>query len=127
MPGPQLTGIKLQRSERLLTVRFDDGAAFDIPCELLRVSSPSAEVQGHGKPKLVTNKREVNISTIERVGNYAVKLVFDDGHDTGIYPWQLLYILGRDCDKLWQDYLDRLSAAKASREPLIAVNVKFSD
>ncbi|RCU45124.1 MULTISPECIES: gamma-butyrobetaine hydroxylase-like domain-containing protein [Corallincola] len=127
MAGPQLTGITLNRAERLLTVRFDDGEAYAIPCELLRVSSPSAEVHGHGKPVLVSHKREVNIKAIERVGNYAVKLIFDDGHDTGIYPWQLLYILGRDQSKIWQDYLQRLAAQKGSREPLIPVQVKFSD
>jgi DUF971 family protein len=127
MAKPTATGIKLDRAKRLLTVSFDDGCCFQLSCELLRVSSPSAEVHGHGKPRLVMNKREVNILRIERVGNYAVKLVFDDGHDSGIYPWQLLYILGRDQAKIWEDYMQRLAAVKGSREPLIPISVSYSN
>lgn len=124
--GPTVTGIKLKRSEQALYVGFDSGDQFILPCEYLRVYSPSAEVQGHGKPRLVQHKKRVNITAIEPVGNYAVKLVFDDGHDSGIYNWQLLYMLGRDQAKLWGQYLDKLQTAKGSREPLIDINVKFN-
>lgn len=124
--GPTVTDIKLKRAERTLYVSFDSGEQFALPCEYLRVYSPSAEVHGHGRPRLVQNKKMVNIKAIDPVGNYAVKLTFDDGHDSGIYNWQLLYLLGRDQAKMWGQYLDAIQAAKGSREPLIDINVKFS-
>lgn len=117
--GPIATAIDADRSSRLLRVSFNDGSSYQLPFEYLRVHSPSAEVQGHGNPKLVAHKKEVGISAIEAVGNYAVKIIFDDGHDSGIYTWQWLYILGRDHDKLWADYLSALRAARLSREPLL--------
>jgi DUF971 family protein len=120
---PKVVGLKLKRQSRLLQVNFDDNQSFDISCELLRVYSPSAEVQQHGRPVLVTHKKNVNIKAIEAVGNYAVKLVFDDGHDTGIYSWELLYRLGSQQTQLWQDYLARLKAEHGSREGLIPITL----
>ena len=117
--GPIVTALEADRSGRVLRVSFNDGRAYLLPFEYLRVHSPSAEVQGHGNPKLVAHKKEVGISAIEAVGNYAVKIIFDDGHDSGIYTWQWLYILGRDHDKLWADYLSSLRASRLSREPLL--------
>jgi len=111
------TEITLHRASRMLELRFDDGAHYQLPCEYLRVYSPSAEVRGHGGPiQTVPGKRAVNIVGIEPVGHYAVKLVFDDGHDSGLYAWDMLYELGRDQARNWQDYLDRLAAANLSRD-----------
>jgi DUF971 family protein len=106
---PTPTDIKLLQKSRTLEIAFDNGEHFSLPCEYLRVFSPSAEVRGHGmeEPKLITGKETINIIAIEPIGNYAVKLVFDDGHDTGLYSWQTLYDLGRDYKKNWQRYLDR--------------------
>ncbi len=97
---------------------FDNGKLFRLPCELLRAYSPSAEVRGHGPGQevLQTGKREVGISAIEPVGNYAIRLVFSDGHDTGLYSWEYLYSLGENQDALWKQYLDRLEKAGASRD-----------
>ncbi|MBB1269309.1 gamma-butyrobetaine hydroxylase-like domain-containing protein [Shewanella sp. SR44-3] len=120
---PKVVGLKLKRQSRLLQVNFDDNQSLDISCELLRVYSPSAEVQQHGSPVLVTHKKNVNIKAIEAVGNYAVKLVFDDGHDTGIYSWEVLYRLGSQQTQLWQDYLARLKAEHGSREGLIPITL----
>jgi DUF971 family protein len=110
--------IRVHRAERRLEVDFDDGASFSYPAELLRVESPSAEVQGHGPSQKVTvpGKRGVAIVELEPVGNYAVRIVFDDGHSTGIYSWPYLYKLGRDQDRLWQAYLDALRAKGLSRD-----------
>ena len=112
------TDIVLHQQSRILEVAFDDGERFRLPCEYLRVCSPSAEVRGHGPGQevLQTGKKNVNIRSIEPVGNYAVKLVFSDGHDTGLYSWDYLYSLGKNHDKIWQDYLDRLQKAGASRD-----------
>ncbi|NMH65194.1 gamma-butyrobetaine hydroxylase-like domain-containing protein [Shewanella salipaludis] len=126
MATPNITGIKLKRKSRQLELCFDDGSSYLLSCELLRVHSPSAEVQGHGKPKLVCHKKNVNISAIEPVGNYAVKLVFDDGHNTGLYSWPLLYRLATQSERLWAEYLDLLKTEKGSREPLIDLAVKYS-
>lgn len=115
--GPVVTAVKAEKATRSLRVTFADGTEFQLPWEYLRVHSPSAEVQGHGNPKIVAHKKEVAISAIEPVGNYAIKITFDDGHDSGIYSWQWLYMLGRDHDKLWADYLERLHAARLTREP----------
>ncbi|HUM90400.1 MAG TPA: DUF971 domain-containing protein [Candidatus Competibacter sp.] len=112
------TEIKLHQNSRLLEVAFEDGTHFQLPCEYLRVFSPSAEVRGHGPGTgtLVTGKEGVNITTIEPVGNYAVRLVFDDGHSTGLYSWNVLYELGTDQQSNWQDYLRRLSEVGYQRQ-----------
>jgi len=116
MPSP--TDIRLHKASKRLEMRFDDGAHFDFSCEFLRVHSPSAEVRGHGvgQEVLQTGKADVNITGIEPVGNYAVRLVFDDGHQTGLYSWDLLYRYGQNQDAMWQRYLKALEAAGASRE-----------
>jgi len=108
MPFP--TSLKLRTRSRVLEVAFDDGATFELPFEYLRVYSPSAEVRGHGpgQETLQLGKHDVNIKKVEPTGNYAVRLVFDDGHDTGLYTWAYLHELGRDREKKWQQYLDRL-------------------
>ena len=110
---PQPTEIKLRTSSRLLEVSFDDGAHFALPFEYLRVFSPSAEVKGHGGGEgvLVTGKQNVGISGIEPTGNYALRLVFDDGHNTGLFTWGLLHELGRDHRKNWARYLERCADA----------------
>lgn len=112
--------IRLHQQSRVLELQFDDGAQFSLPCEYLRVYSPSASVRGHGPGQevLQTGKREVNIVTIEPVGHYAVKLVFSDGHDSGLYSWDYLYQLGQEHEQRWADYLARLAAAGASRDPV---------
>ena len=113
MNQPVPAEIKLHSKSRLLEVTFDDGTRFELPCEYLRVYSPSAEVRGHGPGQevLQTGKENVTITAIEPVGNYAVRLCFDDGHDTGLYSWKLLYELGQNRKRYWQDYLDRLARA----------------
>ena len=110
--------ITLHTQSRTLEIGFEDGVTHTLPFEYLRVFSPSAEVRGHGLPEplLVTGKREVNIDAIEPVGQYAVKLVFDDGHDSGLYDWDFLYALGRDYDANWARYLARLEAAGKTRD-----------
>ncbi len=116
--APRPTEIKLHQASRHLEVAFDDGRTFDLPCEYLRVFSPSAEVRGHGPGQevLQTGKREVNITAIDPVGAYAVKFVFSDGHDTGIYSWDYLYELGAKQDSNWKSYLARLEQTGASRD-----------
>ncbi|OYQ36035.1 hypothetical protein CHU95_06725 [Niveispirillum lacus] len=111
------TELRLNRAAQVLTVRFDDGSHFDLPAEFLRVESPSAEVQGHtpAQKQLVHGKRRVAITGVDPVGNYAVRLTFDDGHDSGIYSWTLLHRLGRDHDSLWQSYLAALAARGLER------------
>ena len=111
--------IKAHRQSRELELVYPDGHTHRLPYELLRVFSPSAEVRGHGpeQRKLQTGKKYVGISDIELVGNYAVRIVFDDGHDTGIYSWPYLHDLGSNHDAYWQDYLDRLAAAGQRRDP----------
>jgi DUF971 family protein len=111
--------IRLKKAEKALEVDFDDGARFRYPAEFLRVVSPSAEVQGHGPSQRVTvpGRRHVGIIEVEPVGNYAVRLKFDDLHDTGIYSWSYLYEIGRDQEKLWADYLAALAAKGLSRDP----------
>jgi DUF971 family protein len=109
MPVP--TEIRLDRAARILRVTFDDGTAFALPAEYLRVESPSAEVQGHGpgQKTIVAGKKDVGIGSVEPVGHYAVRLVFDDGHDTGIYSWDYLRELGLEQEKRWARYLDELA------------------
>ncbi len=115
---PRPIEIKLNKAERRLAIRFDDGERFQFSCEFLRVHSPSAEVQGHGpgQETLQTGKAGVGIEAIEPVGRYAVRLIFDDGHDTGLYSWGLLYRYGQQQETLWQRYLERLAEAGLSRE-----------
>jgi DUF971 family protein len=109
------TEIRLKRAERVLVVTFADGAAFELPCEYLRVHSPSAEVRGHGLPEplLVTGKAGVGILKVEPVGNYAVKLTFDDGHDSGLYSWRFLRELGEQQAENMRRYRERVAAASA--------------
>ena len=111
------TDIKLHQKSRVLEVTFADGSRFELPAEYLRVYSPSAEVRGHGPGQevLQVGKQSVNITAIEPVGTYAVLLRFDDGHDTGIYSWDLLYNLGIHQDRLWREYLSRLEQAGHGR------------
>ena len=113
------TEIDLDRTEKRLTVSFEDGETFTYPAELLRVESPSAEVQGHGgdEKKIVAGRRHVGILNVEPVGNYAIRIEFDDLHDTGIYSWTYLYGLGRNRDAIWQRYLDALGKRGLSRDP----------
>ena len=115
---PQPTEIKLHQKSRVMEVAFSDGKRFEVSYELLRVYSPSAEVQGHGPGEevLQVGKRDVDIVALEPVGNYAVQPTFSDGHDTGIYSWERLYWLSANRDALWQRYLERLEAAGASRD-----------
>ena len=116
---PLPTEIKLHQVSRLLEISFADGKVFQLPCEFLRVYSPSAEVRGHGpgQETLQFGKKNVAIKTIEPVGNYAVQLTFSDGHNTGLYSWDILYDYGVRQDELWTQYLQRLEAAGQSREP----------
>ena len=111
--------LRLKRAEKLLEVAFDDGSQFSLPAEYLRVESPSAEVQGHGpgQKTLVPGRAYVGIIGIEPVGNYAVRITFDDLHDTGIYSWSYLYQLGVERGRRWHDYLDGLAANGLSRDP----------
>ncbi|HYN37859.1 MAG TPA: DUF971 domain-containing protein [Rhodospirillales bacterium] len=113
------TEIRLKRDEKMLEVDFDDGASYRLPAELLRVESPSADVQGHSAAQktLVAGRRHVGITTVEPVGSYALRIRFDDGHDTGLYTWDWLYRLGAEQGALWQAYLDALAERGLSRDP----------
>jgi DUF971 family protein len=115
---PSPTAITVHQQSRLLEVAFDDGSVFKLPFELLRVYSPSAEVQGHGPGQevLQTGKREVGILELEAVGNYAVQPTFSDGHNSGIFSWDYLHRLGREQEQLWARYLERLQAAGVDRD-----------
>jgi DUF971 family protein len=117
MPTP--TEIRLKRAEKRLEVDFDDGSHFQLPAEYLRVESPSAEVQGHGpaERKTIAGRRHVGVLSVEPVGHYAVRLVFDDLHDTGIYSWEYLHQLGREQSVRWGAYLAALQAKGLSRDP----------
>ena len=116
--SPQPESINLHQKSRILEINFSDGRNFELSCELLRVYSPSAEVKGHGPGQSVlqTGKENVSITRIEPVGHYAVKLIFDDGHETGLYSWAYLYELGENKDELWKDYLQGLSDAGHQRQ-----------
>ena len=116
--APTPSAITVHSQSRQLQVGFSDGSDFRIPVELMRVSSPSAEVQGHGPGQevLQTGKREVTLLELEPVGNYAVKPVFSDGHDSGLFSWDYLYFLGSEQERLWADYLARLQAAGVERD-----------
>ena len=111
--------IRLRKAEKVLEIEFDDGSTFALPAELLRVESPSAEVVGHGpgQKQIVAGRRDVGIMGLEPVGNYAVRIKFDDLHDTGIYSWQYLRHLGENREQIWQDYLAALAAKGLSRDP----------
>ena len=113
------TEINLHKLSRVLELTFEDGTRFELPVEYLRVYSPSAEVQGHspGQEVLQVGKQDVNIDKIEPIGHYAVKLVFDDNHDSGIYSWEYLHELGTTYNERWQHYLERLEAAGHKRKP----------
>jgi DUF971 family protein len=115
------TELRLSKDRRSLTVTFDDGSSFALPAEYLRVESPSAEVQGHNPDERVTvaGKREVGIMEVNPIGNYAVRLVFDDMHSTGIYSWDYFHQLGREQATRWARYLDELEAKKLSRDPVM--------
>jgi len=112
--------IRVKKAEKLLEIDFDDGRTFVLPAEYLRVESPSAEVMGHGGPsskKIVAGRRHVKFVAVEPVGHYAVRITFDDRHDTGIYSWEYLYHLGEEQNELWQAYLDEVQAKGLSRDP----------
>jgi DUF971 family protein len=113
------TELRLHKDRKTLTVSFGNGQSFDLPAEYLRVKSPSAEVQGHSpdERKTVPGKKNVMILEVQPVGNYAVRLVFDDLHSTGIFSWDYLHELGREYRRYWQDYLDELAQKNLSREP----------
>ena len=120
-PTPE--SLTVHSQSRVLEVGFSDGAIFRIPFELMRVYSPSAEVQGHGPGQevLQTGKRQVGIESLEPVGNYAVKPTFSDGHDSGLFTWEYLYFLGSEQDALWAQYNERLSAAGVDRDAAMAL------
>lgn len=109
--------IRLNTIEQQLELGYASGEQFALPAEFLRVLSPSAEVQGHGNPVLQSGKQFVRLNKVEAAGNYALKLTFDDGHDTGLYTWDYLHQLGSNQKQLWQDYLDQLLAANQFRDP----------
>jgi len=112
------TEITLHQQSRMLEIAFDDGARYKLPFEFLRVYSPSAEVRGHGpgQETLQVGKRNVLVTDVEPAGSYAIKLTFDDGHDSGLYTWEYLYEMGKYQEGMWQDYLHRLEEAGASRD-----------
>ena len=116
--SPRPIDIRLHQTSKLLEIKFDNNTECKLSCEFLRVYSPSAEVKGHGlgQEVLQLDKEDVNITAIEPVGNYAVKLVFSDGHSTGLYSWDYLYELGHDYEALWLEYLGKLSAAGIQRK-----------
>lgn len=117
--SPEPQQIKLLQKSKQLEVQFDNGEIFQYTCEYLRVHSPSAEVKGHGgnEPPPVTGKQDVNITSLNPVGNYAVKIHFNDGHDSGLFSWDLLYRLGCDYEKNWQRYLERVAAQRDNSQP----------
>lgn len=126
--SPTPTALTVHSQSRILEIEFSDGAQFKIPFELMRVYSPSAEVQGHGPGQevLQTGKREVNLVELEPVGNYAVKPVFSDGHESGIFSWDYLYKLGSEQDQLWDDYTRRLQAAGMQRDAPMVVACAYA-
>jgi len=111
--------LRVKSKDKALEIDFDDGKSFVLPAELLRVESPSAEVRGHGagQKKIIAGRRHVGIMEVEPVGNYAIRIKFDDLHDTGIYSWSYLRHLGEHRDEIWQTYLDNLAAQNLSRDP----------
>ena len=124
---PTPTEIKLHQKSRSLEIAFADGSCFNLPCELLRVYSPSAEVRGHGPGQEVLQVGKINaeVTAIEPVGTYAINLTFTDGHNSGIYSWDYLYHLGSNQEAMWARYLERMKEAGASREPTSAMPAAF--
>ncbi len=118
--------IRLRRKSGILELVYDSGMKYELAAEFLRVYSPSAEVRGHGSGQevLQTGKKHVQLTGVEAIGNYAIKLIFNDGHDSGIYTWEYLYDLGAHYETYWQDYLERLNQAGDSRDPDVSA-VKF--
>lgn len=116
MNAPRPNRIVLHKATRQLEVAYADGRVYQLPAEYLRVHSPSAEVQGHGRPILVGGKRRVAITAVQPVGRYAVRLVFDDGHDTGLFSWEVLADLGDNQEKYWATYEARLAEMRMSRD-----------
>jgi DUF971 family protein len=119
--GPWPTELRLQKDRKTLVVSFDSGQSFELPAEYLRVRSPSAEVQGHSpaERRTVAGKRDVAIVELHPVGNYAVRIVFDDLHSTGIFSWDYLFELGQNREQYWRDYLEELAAKNLSRAPSV--------
>lgn len=119
--SPTPEALTVHAKSKVLEIKFSDGASFQIPFELMRIYSPSAEVQGHGPGQevLQTGKREVGLLGLEPVGNYAVQPSFSDGHDTGLFTWDYLYFLGSQQEKLWQDYETRLAEAGMNRDAVM--------
>jgi len=119
MGTPWPTELRLHKDHKTLAVKFDDGESFELPAEYLRVRSPSAEVQGHSpaERRVVPGKRQVQIMELHPVGNYAVRLVFDDLHSTGIFSWDYLFELGRNRENYWREYLGELEEKRLSRDP----------
>ncbi|CAI8887078.1 MULTISPECIES: gamma-butyrobetaine hydroxylase-like domain-containing protein [unclassified Pseudomonas] len=117
MTTPLPTDIKLHKASKTLSLKYPSGEEYQLSAEFLRVHSPSAEVQGHGKPILQFGKIGVGLSKVEPAGQYALKLTFDDGHDSGLFTWDYLYQLAQRQDALWEDYLGELKAAGKSRDP----------
>lgn len=115
---PWPSELKLKKAERILEVTFEDGTHYTLPAELLRVESPSAEVQGHGTGQKTTipGKRNVTIESLEPVGNYALRIIFDDGHDSGLFTWDTLYRLGHEQNQIWADYIAALTDKGLSRD-----------
>lgn len=115
----EVTELRVKKQEKTLIVSFDTGESFEIPAELLRVESPSAEVQGHSpsEKKIIAGRRHIGIIGAEQVGNYAVKLTFDDLHDTGIFTWSYLHWMGENMNEVWDTYLQNLEAGGLSRDP----------
>lgn len=118
MSPPRPTAIKLRQRSRLLSLSYADGSVHELPFEYLRVFSPSAEVWGHGQaePNLIGGKREVGVTAAEPIGQYAIRLRFDDGHDTGLYSWDVLHDLAMNHERYWTTYLERLAALNMSRD-----------
>jgi DUF971 family protein len=125
LPAMTVSKLHYHQRRRELDVYFSSGEVACFSAEFLRVFSPSAEVRGHGKPKLVSNKKQVAISQLQPVGHYAIKLLFDDGHDSGIYSWGYLQQLAQQKHSLWQEYLAQLNAANANRDSLITVKTHY--
>lgn len=115
------TAIELHKASKTLTLKYGDNETYTLPAEFLRVHSPSAEVQGHGKPILQFGKLGVGLSRIEPAGQYALKLCFDDGHDSGLFTWDYLEQLAQRQEELWADYLQELARAGKSRDPAVTV------
>ena len=111
------SAINLHKASKTLTLKYPSGEEYHLPAEILRVHSPSAEVQGHGNPILQTGKINVGINKVEHAGQYALKITFDDGHDSGLFTWEYLHELGRRQTELWDDYLAELKKAGKSRDP----------